>query len=104
MKNNKKRAHKRCTLLYASELKKENGMSAAAVKKAVEMEYGKDSCPSERTIQRYVKEGRAGLSPKKNGPPGDILHGTFLMLANAFKSFFRISQLNGTIKDSCRFI
>ena len=51
-----------------------------------------------------MKEGRAGLSPKKNGPPGDIVHGTFLMLANAFESFFRISQLNGTIKDSCRYV
>ena len=76
-------------------------MSAAAVKKAVEIEYGKGSCPSERTIENYVNEGIAGLSPKRNGRPGDIVLDTFLMLANAFESYFRISQLNGTVKDSC---
>ena len=69
-----KKAHKRATSFYASELKKPKGerLSADAVSKIVKKEYDGHG-PSARSIQRYVNDNNIiGLSPVKMGSRGNI--------------------------------
>jgi len=90
-------AHKRCTSLYAEEKAKPNGMSADQVRACVLKEYEAKCVPSAKTIKRYVDDGKAGISPKKKGRPStNIQESTFLILCNAYESFVRINQINGT--------
>ena len=67
-----KKAHKRATSFYASELKKpkEKRLSADAISKIVKKEYGGHG-PSGRSIQRYVNDNNnIGNSPIKMGSRG----------------------------------
>jgi len=50
---------------------------------------------SKRTIQQYVKEGRAGQDKKSPGPPlGDLSEATFTLLIQAFETHLRLNQVN----------
>ena len=69
-----KKAHKRATSFYASELKKPKGkrLSADAISKIVKKEYDGHG-PSGRSIQRYVNDNNnIGNSPIKMGCRGNI--------------------------------
>ena len=83
--------------MYAAEVQKKKegkpSIGAAAVEKQVKAEYGHG--PSKKTILREVREGRAGLSPKKKGPPGSTSPFVFNTLCIAFESYVNIKQLNG---------
>jgi hypothetical protein len=92
-----KQAHKKATLLYASDKTKPRGavgkLSANKVSELIQKEHKIRIAP--RTIQQEVKDGRAGLSPVKQGRPSNIPDETFDHMADAFGSFIRIQQLNG---------
>lgn len=98
-------AFKKATTMYKNETEKPNDtigkLSAEAVEKVVEKVVEKETkirVPA-RSIQKAVKTGREGLSPLKQGCPGKIPETTFNHMANAFESYIKINQLNGTGGD-----
>ena len=96
MKNHHKAAHKKATKLYFNEINKPDGfkrLSASRVSELVQEEFG--TTIEVRTIQREVKQGRVGVSPKKMGPSSQFPNLVFNHLANAFESYIIINQLNG---------
>jgi hypothetical protein len=99
-----KKAHKRATSFYASELKKPKGerLSADAVSKIVKKEYDGHG-PSARSIQRYVNDNNnIGISPLKMGNRGNILPWAYSALCNAFESYVRIMQVNSCGHENTR--
>lgn len=68
-------------------------LSAAKVSALVE-EQTKIRVPP-RSIQQAVKEDRAGLSPLKQGRPGNFPQVTFENSSNAFETYIKIKQING---------
>ncbi len=68
-------------------------MSAKQVSQLVLGEFGVEI--NAHIIQREIKEGRVGVSPKKMGPQGHFPSKTFDNLAIAFESYIKIMQLNG---------
>ena len=86
--------------MYAEEKKKPTGLSSPDVMKAVKNEYG--VAPSDSTIRKYVREGRAGESPSKLGKKGSIEETTFKTLCTGFESYIRILQINGRGGDITR--
>ena len=89
------KAHKHATAWYAREKEKgKGGLSAAAVAKKTKEQYDGVG-PSTRSIQKYVKAGLIGVSPKKKGPEGNIIEYAFQTLCIAFHSFVAIHQING---------
>ena len=57
-------AHKKATKWFEEERVKEDGVSAQQIADSVNSEF--DVALNARTIQRYVKDGRAGESPLKS--------------------------------------
>ena len=99
-----KKAHKRATSFYASELKKPKGerLSADAVSKIVKKEYDGHG-PSARSIQRYVNDhNNIGISPVKMGSRGNIPPWAYSALCNAFESYVRIMQVNSCGHENTR--
>ncbi|KAL7490610.1 hypothetical protein ACHAWT_000174 [Skeletonema menzelii] len=91
-------ATKRATAIFKVEKDKPKGtdgkLSAKQVSELVEKET--KIRISDRTIQQAVADGRAGLSPPKQGRPSALFSNeTFEHLTNAFESFIKINQLNG---------
>lgn len=76
------------------------GLSSRKVCDLVNNEYGTDIKP--RSVQRYVKDGLAGQSPKKNGSPGAIEKFIWNSLCAAFESHVKINQLNGKGGENSR--
>eukprot|EP00804_Cyclotella_cryptica_P030166 CCRYP_009559-RA/>CCRYP_009559-RA protein AED:0.30 eAED:0.35 QI:49/0/0/1/0/0/3/0/211 len=89
----RKAAHKKATTINNSELKKMEGLSAKQVSQLVLGEFGVEIKPC--TIQRVIKEGGVGVSPKKMGPQGYLSPKTFDHLTTAFESYVKTMQLNG---------
>jgi len=50
---------------------------------------------AERSIRRYVSTGLAGLSPPRNGSPGNIPQVAYIALKDALTSFISIHQASG---------
>jgi hypothetical protein len=99
-----KKAHKRATSFYASELKKPKAerLSADAISKIVKKEYDGHG-PSARSIQRYVNDNNIiGLSPVKMGSRGNIPPWAYSALCNAFESYVRIMQVNSCGHENTR--
>ena len=70
-------------------------MSAAQIAEYINDKYG--TTINKRSIQRYVKEGRAGESPDRMGPDGGVSRAIFPILAWSFQSYVKINQLNASI-------
>ena len=99
-----KKAHKRATSFYASELKKPKAQrfSADAISKIVKKEYDGHG-PSARSIQRYVNDhNNIGISPVKMGSRGNIPPWAYSALCNAFDSYVRIMQVNSCGHENTR--
>jgi hypothetical protein len=62
-KNEYNTAFKRATIVYAREKGKDDGLSARKVADMIKNDCGIDLCP--RTIQKKVKEGEIGCSPRE---------------------------------------
>ena len=94
-KQHHKFAHKEATSLYHAQKDKpkEEQLSAQQVSEVVLQNTG--VAIGVRTIQREVKEGRIGVSPKKGGPPSIFPDEVFGKLSSAFESFIQIKQING---------
>ena len=91
-KQHKKKAFKAATTLLAAEKEKVGGMTPAAVVQKIEEDFEVKVGLS--TIDRYVKAGDIGTSPKKAGNPGKISEWVFQTLCTATSSFIKINQLN----------
>lgn len=89
----KKAAHNKATTIYSMELQKPERMSAKQVSQLVLGEFGVEI--NAHIIQREIKEGLVGVSPKKMGPQGHFPSKTFDNLAIVFESYIKIMQLNG---------
>ena len=87
-------AHKRATKWYAGEKKKTNGLSAAAVCEKVNKEFQGKTNISSRSVTRYVKDDKAGESPKKRGYQGVLSKDNFKRLCDAFETYLQIQQIN----------
>lgn len=48
-----------------------------------------------QSIQHFIHEGKAGMSPVKPGNPGDIPRDVFANMAGAIESILCINQFNG---------
>ena len=105
LKKHHSNAHKQATTWFADEVEKKkkgatNIKSAAFVCEAVNKEFGTNIHP--RTVQKYVKEGLAGDSPKKKGTPSVIPDFIYSSLCEAFKLHVQINQYNGNSGDNVR--
>jgi hypothetical protein len=88
------RALKFGTKLFASENKKEYGMSSRKVAAIAKKKF-KGIGRSHTTIHHYVVNlGLIGVSPLKTGPQGNIPSHDYKALCAAFASYMRIQQLN----------
>ena len=99
-KEHRKSAHKFATTLYAAEKNKEDGKSAAEVRDETIEVFG--VAPGVRTIQTYVKDGKAGVSPKRQGPKGNLADHLFVAICNAVLTNTKINQLNGMGSEGTR--
>ncbi len=94
----RKEAFKMATTIYEAEKKKPRGtegkLSAVAVSELVAEQTGIEI--GKRTIENAVADGRAGLSPPKQGRPSTLFSDEqFENMVNAFESFIKIQQING---------
>ena len=67
-------------------------MSPTAVISQIKKDYG--VTVPRTSLNRYVKAGDVGTSPKKAGNPGKISEWVFQTLCTATSSFIKINQLN----------
>ena len=70
-------------------------MSAVQVAEYINNKY--ETSIIKRSIQWYVKEGRAGESPDRMGPDGGVFRAIFPILAWSFQSYVKINQLNASV-------
>ena len=75
------------TLLHAEQKKRAGGLGARKFVQKISKDFRVDI--SYRTVSRYVKEGKIGESPKKNGSPGKIQPWIFQAICIAVSSYFR---------------
>ena len=80
-------AHKKATTIYQAECSKTDGtgLSARRVCEIVNAEH--NTSVSHRSVQKFVKDGRAGESPRRRGPnPANLSAESFSLLLKAFES------------------
>ena len=90
---NKTKAVKSATKMYAAEKSKDDGMSAQKVCDLVNHQFGTNL--DKRHIQHLVKRGMINETPPKPGPNGGIDHENLKILLGAFESYVQIKQVNG---------
>jgi hypothetical protein len=101
-KRHKAEVHKVAVQLYTQEKEKPEGarMSSRQVQDHIQKKYGVG--PSFRAIQRYAEEGLVKVSPKKMGPSGILLEGTYKLLCVALSSLITIHGKNARAGNNLR--
>ena len=89
-----KKVFKHAMIRYAREKSKKGGKLAESVVTHVNKEFNVNL--STRSVQRFVQEGKIGISPQKWGPKGNIPEHHYQNLCKAVESFVSIQNIKGT--------